>query len=252
MTRPALIRSIALLVALLSVSAVAEVKLQPSKLLKPRPLTSYQAETERQSKGYTEVVGEDADLGRKKPWQAFLMSFVLPGAGEHYVGSATKSKIFFAAEVGFWSALVTFRHLGNWREDDFKNYAIEQAGANLEGKDDRFFDVLGFYDSREDYNKVGGVTNPGQEYFPNTEFYNWSWSSAAARERYRDLKNDSKSYFRNSDFALGLIIANHFLSAVDAYWSAKRHNRAFESGFSGINLQMRDDGGVELMLSARF
>jgi hypothetical protein len=160
--------------------------------------------------------------------------------------------MFFTAEVGFWSALVTFRHLGNWREDDFKNYAVEHAGANLDGKADRFYDVVGFYESREDYNKAGGVTNPGQEYYPNTDYYNWSWSSVAARERYRDLKNDSKSYFRNANFALGLIVANHLLSAVDAYWSVKRHNRNYESGFSGVNLQMRDDGGVEVMLSARF
>lgn len=239
-------------VLLASATVSAQIKLKPSELIKPEPVTGYQIEEPRtEDKGFTEVI-KDEDYTEKNPWQAFAMSFVIPGAGEYYVGSGLKSKIFFAAEVSFWSAFVTFRHLGNWREDDYRNYAVEQAGANLEGKDDRFFDVLGFYGSREDYNKAGGVTNPGQEYFPNSDYYNWSWSSVAARERYRDLKNDSKSYFRNSDFALGLIIANHFLSAVDAFWSAKRHNRRYESGFAGVNLQMRDDGGVEVKLSARF
>jgi hypothetical protein len=241
-----------ILVLVLATTASAQIKLQPSQLLRPQPVTSFQIEDQSgEGKGFSEVI-RDEEFTEKNPWQAFLMSFVLPGAGEHYTGSALKSRVFFGAEVSFWSAFVAFRHLGSWREDDYKNYAIEQAGANLDDKEDRFYDILGFYDSREDYNKTGGVTNPGQEYLPNTDNYNWSWSSLAARERYRDLKNDSKSYYRNSDFALGLIIANHFLSAVDAYWSAKRHNRRHESGFSGINLRMREEGGVEVQLSARF
>ncbi len=240
-------------VILLCVATVsAQIKLAPSQLLKPQPVTSYQAEDQGGGKGFSEVLPEEGKYTLRRPWQAFLMSFVLPGAGEYYAGSGLKSKIFFGAELGFWSALVSFRQLGSWRKDDYKNYAVDYAGADINGKDDRFFDVLGFYSSREDYNKAGSVTNPGQEYYPNTAFYNWSWSSTATQDRYRSLKNDSKSYYRKSNFALGLVIANHLLSAVDAYWSVKRHNRSHEAGFSGLDLQMLEDGGVALSLSARF
>lgn len=229
----------------------AESKLPVSQFASAQPPTiQYQVES---GSGYTEVRDEKSgDDIRKSPWRAFAMSLVVPGTGELYTGSTLKSRIFMLAEVGGWVSLISFKHLSNWREDDYRLLAAREAGADVDGKDERYFDVVGFYDSREDYNRVGGVFDPNREYYPDNEEYFWNWSSDAARERYRDLKNDSKSYKRNSDFALGFILANHFLSAVDAYWSAKRHNRGIESGFSGVDLRMLDDGGWQLTLNARF
>ncbi|MGB5106642.1 MAG: hypothetical protein WBP29_01360 [Candidatus Zixiibacteriota bacterium] len=229
----------------------AEVKLPPSQFaLDQKPTIQYQVET---GSGFSEVQDENAgDNLRKSPWRAFLMSLIIPGAGEQYTGSITKSRIFMAAEVGGWVSLLSFKHLGKWREDDYKLQAAREAGADVAGKDDRYFDVVGFYSSREEYNKIGGAFDQTREYYPDTEAYFWNWSSQAAREKYRDLKNDSKSYYRNADFALGFLIANHFLSAVDAFWSAKRHNRGIESGFSGVDLKMLEDGGWQLTLNARF
>ncbi len=232
----------------LAVSAQAEISLEPSALaLSPQPTIQYQVE---QGSGFSEVKQEREKI-RKRPWQAFLMSLVVPGTGELYAGAVVKSRIFMAAEIGGLASLISFRHLGQWREDDYRNYAAREAGADVEGKDERFFDVLGFYSSREEYNKVGGAFDPAREYYPDTEAYFWRWSSADARNRYRDLKNDSKSFYRNADFALGFLIANHVLSAVDAYWSVKRHNRGIESGFSGIELEPREDGW-QITLHGRF
>lgn len=245
--------SIAFIVAglLLASAATAETKLPASQFASSqKPTIQYQVEN---GAGYTEVRDDKAgDNLRKRPWQAFMMSLVIPGTGEQYTGSIVKSRVFMAAELGGWVSLISFKHLGKWRQDDYRLLAATEAGAQVDGKDDRYFDVVGFYDSREEYNKVGGAFDPERPYYPDTDEYFWNWSSEAARKRYRDLKNDSKSYYRNSDFALGFILANHFLSAVDAFWSARRHNRGIESGFSGVDLKMLDDGGWQLTLNARF
>jgi hypothetical protein len=232
-------------------SAGAEVRLPASQFaLGQGPTIQYQVEN---GSGFTEVQSHrPGDQLRKSPWRAFLMSLVLPGTGEQYTGSILKSRAFMFAEIGGWASFISFKHLGKWRKDDFKLLAAREAGADVNGKDDRFFDVLGFYSNREDYNKVAGAFDPSRPYYPDTEAYFWNWSSADARERYRNLKNDSKSYYRNSDFALGFILANHFLSAIDAFWSARRHNRGIESGFSGVDLKMLGDGGWQLTVNARF
>ncbi len=244
---------IALIVAGLMIAGtvLGETKLPASQFASgPLPTVQYQVEN---GTGYTEIRDEKSGENlRKSPWRAFAMSLIVPGTGELYTGSTLKSRIFMLAEVGGWASLISFKHLAKWREDDYRLLAAREAGADVEGKDERYFDVVGFYDSREEYNKVGGAFDPSRPYYPDTEAYFWNWSSEAARERYRDLKNDSKSYYRNSDFALGFILVNHFLSAVDAYWSAKRHNRGIESGFSGVDLQMLEDGGWQLTLNARF
>jgi len=177
---------------------------------------------------------------------------VLPGTGEHYAGAGLKSKVFFISEVGLWSALISFRHLGNWRKDDYRLQAATAAGADVNGKDDRYFDVLSFYDSREDYNKIAGVYDHTRVYYPDTKSYFWKWESTDARMKYRNLKNDSKSYYRKANFSLGLILANHLISAADAYWSAKRYNRHMESGFSGVDVKLLPEGGWQVNLSARF
>ncbi len=245
--------AVALIVVSLSLAGAvrAENKLPTSQFASTQvPTIQYQVEN---GAGFTEVQEQRAgDQIRKSPWRAFLMSLVVPGTGEQYTGSITKSRIFMLAEVGGWASFISFKHLGKWRNDDFKILAAREAGADVNGKDDRYFDVLGFYSSREEYNKIGGAFDPVRPYYPDTEAYFWNWSSERARERYRDLKNDSKSYYRNADFALGFIIANHFLSAVDAFWSARRHNRGIESGFSGVDLKMLEDGGWQLTLNARF
>ncbi len=230
-------------------TARSEIKLPQSQLF---AVGVGQVDQQKQkTPGFSEVQ-EKNRVNLKEPWRAFLMSFVLPGAGEHYSGARLKSKVFFLSEVGFWASFISFRHLGNWRSDDYRLYAATAAGADVQGKDDRFFDILGFYDSREEYNKVAGAYDHNRVYFPDTKTYFWNWQSTDARLKYRSLKNDSKSYYRKSNFSLGLIIANHLISAADAYWSAKRHNRQVESGFGGVDLKPLPDGGWQVSLSARF
>lgn len=234
-----------------SSSLSAQIVLERSQLLSSS--TQSLQSGKEPGRGFTEL--QDSSRGHldfKKPDQAFLMSLIVPGAGERYVGSHLKSKLFFFSEIGLWSTLLSFRHLGKWRENDFKLLAATAAGADVSGKDDHYFDMLGFYDSREQYNKIGGVYEHTRPYYPDTKSYFWRWESAEARQKYRSLKNDSKSYFRNANFALALIITNHLLSAVDAYWSATRSNRHIESGFSGVNLELLPEGGWQVQLSARF
>jgi hypothetical protein len=226
----------------------AQIVLPPSEFSSP---VIAQSDPQKPASGFSEVQ-QAKERTFKNPWRAFLMSAVLPGTGEHYAGAGLKSKVFFISEVGLWSALISFRHLGNWRKDDYQLQAAIAAGADVDGKDDRYFDVLGFYDSREDYNKVAGAYDHSRVYYPDTKDYFWKWESTDARMKYRDLKNDSKSYYRKANFSLGLILANHLISAADAYWSAKRFNRHVESGFSGVDLKLLPEGGWQVSLSARF
>jgi hypothetical protein len=235
---------------LLPNASLAQIELEPSKLLEPPPLILAQMEDEDEEggKSFTEIERE-GEIERKNPWQALGQSLLIPGLGQRYVGSNLKAGIFIAAEVGFWSALISFRHRGDWYEDDYRLLAEANAGADLTDKDDRYFDVLGFYESREEYNKLGGVYNRDQQYYPDNQFYFWKWDSEESRERYRDLKNRSKSFYRDAEFALGLIVANHVISAVDAYFGAKRHNRQVQSGFWGVDLQP-EPGGFMLTVRA--
>jgi len=63
-----------------------------------------------------------------------------------------------------------------------------------------------------------------------TPEYRWSWAGATAEfARYRSAISGSNSAFRNAGQTASLVLANHFLSAVDAYTSVRlRVKRAGE------------------------
>lgn len=226
------------------------IDLPRSRLLLPASVTLAQQDKDQPS--FSEIsIRKPGDKVRKNPWRAFGYSLLLPGGGQYYVGSGLKAKIFFGLEVGLWSAFGAFREEGAWRSDDYKLLAEAKAGADLTDKKDEFYDMLGFYDSREEYNKLAGVYSRTRQYYPDNAFYFWKWNSQASRMRYRDLKNQSRSYYRKANFTLGIIAANHLVSAVDALLAARRHNRGIESGFSGLQMHMSDDGDVLLTLKLR-
>ncbi len=82
-------------------------------------------------------------VGRKSGLQAAAFSFLLPGAGEYYVGEYWKAGGFLAAELGLWVVYAAYTSKGNNQTDLFQDYAdrnwsvvkyaqwIEQYGAQL-------------------------------------------------------------------------------------------------------------------------
>jgi hypothetical protein len=177
--------------------------------------------------------------GMKSPGRAILYSLLLPGLGEVYVGdSRTRATIFFSAEVGIWSTVLFSRRLGSWKKDDYKQFAIANAGVDPTGKDDMFWDMVGFHNSRDEYNKISRVYTRDNPFYPETPEWDWQWMSDDLRQEYRDIKNDSKTYYRAANFALAGAALNRVVSMFFAWRSAKGHNRSLVDEFSGINFRV--------------
>ncbi len=171
----------------------------------------------------------------KSPKRAFLLSLLLPGAGQYYNESKTKAKIFAGSEASLWVAFLAFRRVGSWKKTDYKNYAVEHADINPVDKNDDFYERLTYYDDRDQYNQFTRLFNgPEAPIYPETDYWNWEWESQQSRAEYRDLRNQSKNAYRRSLYMLGLAALNRVISAVDAFRGAKKYNRkkAFEEEIS--------------------
>jgi hypothetical protein len=203
--------------------------------------------------------GENAE-GRKSVTKAVLLSLALPGAGEMYVGRTSRAVGFFIAEAGIWTSYAYFKHRQNWLEDDYINFAVQYAGVDPDGKGDFFFDMVGFYDNRDEYNKISRVYTRTNPFFPEVAEWDWQWESDTLRVEYRDIKNSSRAQGRNANFSLGLALANRVISAVDAWWSAKSYNRRFSPFYSKVHLKLtpsladlvRGKGSPGFMLSYKY
>ncbi|MBD3219187.1 MAG: hypothetical protein GF310_13005 [candidate division Zixibacteria bacterium] len=182
---------------------------------------------------------DDANAGKRKSvTTAVLLSLALPGLGEMYVGRTGRAAGFLTAEAGIWASFAYFKHKESWLEDDYINLAVQHAAVNPEGKDEFFYDMVGFYENRDEYNKISRVYTRSNPFFPETPNWDWQWNSDDLQERYRSIKNDSKSQGRNANFALGLALANRVISAVDAWWSAKSYNRQFSPLMSKVHIKL--------------
>lgn len=178
----------------------------------------------------------------KSTKKAILYSLLLPGWGEYYAGKKDKAKYFFAAEAITWLAYFSFRTYGNWRKDDMIRMGAEKANSNLEGKDDFFYDMVGYYENIYEYNTLGRITEPNRPYYYDTTDYYWNWQTPNDREKYRDLKNSFRSAFKNSETVIGLAILNRLISIIDAVRDVNNYNRKLYDPFSnsknGIKLEI--------------
>jgi hypothetical protein len=194
----------------------------------------------------------------KSKFLALGLSFVLPGAGHYYTGNKSRMIIFGTNEALIWSGFFGFRFYGSWKKEDYRAWSSFHAGAMVNGKDDRFFEKMTYYDSRNEFNQLemlyeGDNANP----FPISEDYFWNWDSDASRVHYRELRNQSKNAYRRSLLLLGVAMANRLISAIDAYRSAGRSEKVHE--FNAINLgpyytlyQIRGAENLEIGVSLRF
>lgn len=163
--------------------------------------------------------------------RAAVLSALLPGLGEYYVGNRAKAKYFFAGEALTWVGFFAFRTYGAWKKDDMIGFASQKANASLEDKDDDFLDWVGFYTSIYVFNTLGRVSDQDRLYLEDTPENHWLWQSEEDQEAYRSLKNSSREAYRRSNFMIGVAVIHRIISVIDAIRDAKRAGRGLDDEF---------------------
>ncbi|MCP4706467.1 MAG: hypothetical protein GY865_17860 [candidate division Zixibacteria bacterium] len=171
--------------------------------------------------------------------KAVALSLLLPGAGHYYVKHKGRGQVFLGAEVATWFAYFAFHSYGGWKEDDYKNYAVEHAGITNSGHDDRFYRNLIFYNSREEYNTSGRIINPGAPYYSNDAQSDWFWDNDENRMTYRAIRNASEVAYRKATFMLGVALVNRVIAGIDAFRLAQKESNRFKEDdfFSRNNIE---------------
>ena len=102
------------------------------------------------------------------------------------------------------------------------------AQVNLSGKDDRFYNAIGNFNTVDAYNEqVLRARDPEKTYDPSpSSRYYWRWDNPANREEYRDLRVSSDERFNDTRFIAAAIGVNHLVSAINAARLALSHNKS--------------------------
>lgn len=166
----------------------------------------------------------------KSKSKAFFLSLLVPGLGEHYVGRTRRAQAFFATEIALWLGYAGFKTYEHWRIDDYRGYAAENAGVNLEGKNSTYFIDIGNYNHIDEYNEAKLRQRYLDAYYRDVAGYYWSWPSEAQRMKYKNLRLSAEKANQHALFAIGAVVANHLFSAIDAVWSTHQYNKNHRTG----------------------
>jgi hypothetical protein len=197
-------------------------------------------------KGETPVITGDKP---KSIVKAVLLSGLLPGAGEYYAESPSRTKLFLATETLVWGAYLGFTYYGRRVRDDYRTYAASQAGADLNLHSEEYYNAMEQYTSSEEYNtdvrreaRMLYPESPEEQlayyrekgYFGDQE---WEWESESQWIEYRELRVRSRNAFQRAIYMTGLAVLNRGLSMIDSFYLV----RAYNEGSIGLEIKPEID-----------
>lgn len=185
------------------------------------------------------------------PAKAFLFSFLLPGMGEYYAGSPKMMRVFLATEALLWATFASFRVYGDWKRNDYRQFAASHAGVDLAGKDYEYFVDVENFNSIQEYNAFKLQERLLNELYPETAEYAWEWDSEDSRKEFERLRLASDSAYHSSTFIVACVLLNHLVSGIDAIRVARKVRKASEIPVQ-VGVTALPEGGGLVMLWKRF
>jgi hypothetical protein len=203
-----------------------------------------------------------AEYGKpeKSPKRAFLLSMLLPGAGEFYAGSKKKAAIFFGIEAAAAGLYFSWNGKGNDVEDEFRAVADEHwdveaymawRSTTRAIRNNSFTHALPCSSSVDSYLETGKFSGCSssevQQYYELLGKYDQfvaGWDDlkdertgnpigayteidsvenvvSELRLDYEVQRDDSNKYLKRATNIAGLVLVNHVISAIDAARTAR-------------------------------
>jgi hypothetical protein len=171
----------------------------------------------------TDFKSKSAD--KKSVSKAFFYSLLLPGLGEAYVGRYGYTRVFLSLEIIGWSLFTANRINVASREQDNRNFAVQHAGINRQGKDDQYWIDIGKYNDIYLFNEQRRRERDINALYQEDAINYWRWDSYANRLNYDQQRIEAREIERQEVFIVGAIVLNHLVSAINALRLAKAYNR---------------------------
>lgn len=202
-------------------------------------------------------------LENKSMGKALLLSLVVPGTGQQYIGSHKRARGMWVAEAAIWTTYAVFTVQGSNREDKYKEMAGMFAGVSG-SRDDDYYEAIGYYITNYEYNI--DVKNESRYIYPydpalqdqyvldNGYFGGdaWEWDSVDRQLEYKDTRTASKESYRRATLTVGFAVLNRMVSMIDVYLTFKLSEEKRLSSIPRLMVDQRDRDGFRVYLSTPF
>lgn len=160
-----------------------------------------------------------------------MMSLIVPGSSQILYGSKIKGYAFVATEILGILGKFYYDHLADVTRDKYKIFAYIEAGADPQNGDESYWYAIERRKSKDDFieylwRQARSLypTDPAkQQEYVNSHLVSGSWSFPTLDSwfAYRKMRRDERAYSDDASVMVGVIIANHIFSALDAFISTK-------------------------------
>ena len=145
-------------------------------------------------------------------------SLILPGWGELDLKNNQRSKQFLIQESSIWIVFLGLRYISNSYESSYKAFAALHASTDLNNKPFQYRVDIGDYNTYDEFIEFKKRNRQTDQIWPEGLGYEWSWDSEENRQEYDQMRIVSGLSKKYSKFAVGAMIANRILSAIDVLY----------------------------------
>lgn len=217
---------------------------------------------------------------KKSPLLAGVMSAILPGSGEFYVGEYIKAAIFFAVEAALITTAVVYNNKGDNQTAEFQDFADENwsvakyskylndhkeglglpEGCNIQINPDEslppwerivnwneinfcervFTHKLDSYGEQQYYELIGKYNQYSSGWITFDQATDGFRDVPQIMLDYSKMRGDANDAFNVASKAVIGLYINHLLSAIDAVWSATSYNKNLAINMKVQNIQYAD------------
>lgn len=216
------------------------------------------------------------ERSKKSPFLAGLFSLILPGAGEIYTEEYLKAGIFLAIEAAVVTTAIVYDKKGDDKTTEFENYADDYNNPQHNWSVVRYAEWLNQYENaniqinpdeslppweRVNWSELNAAESGShklpshgeQQYYELIGKYHqyspgWNDFTGAGNKDeispnflyYSGLRGDANDFYSVASTAVIGIYVNHFLSALDAIWSATTFNKDLAVKIRMENIHLAD------------
>ncbi len=159
--------------------------------------------------------------------KAFLYSLAVPGMGQRAGGERVRGDIYLFSEVILLSGALFYTGENSLAEERYISFADQHFYYSGDDPDRKSYVEMWEILRERVYAKTSlPYTKTGEYYeligkLPELQMF---WDDPAQQDLYYDMRQTANMYFKRKNILWGALIANHIVSAVDAYISFKNRN----------------------------
>jgi hypothetical protein len=144
-----------------------------------------------------------------------LLSLLLPGAGEWFMGNKSLAKLFLGTDIALWLGYWGTQNYIKVLENDYLTYAAIHAGVDTRNKNSQYWIDIGSQQDIFSFNENKRIERNLEAIYPEDKENFWQWDSKENRLFYNQYRFRQHDWKRRLNILIGGLIFNRLVSAVD-------------------------------------